>query len=104
MNKLKALTTLDDERLAPYFITKDDYCWTVNERVTPNQNHFRAKKSSKIYNKPRAYFPNLGQALNWISQNQLHDKGESTMDDVLKKFKTIETNIKSYTNELRSTI
>ena len=45
--KAKSLTKIEDPRLEPYFITKDDNCYTVNERVIPNQDHFRSKGNIK---------------------------------------------------------
>ena len=41
--KAKSLTTISDPLMEPYFITKDEMCFTVNERITPNKDHFRSK-------------------------------------------------------------
>ena len=40
--KAKSLTTISDPLMEPYFITKDEMCFTVNERITPNKDHFRS--------------------------------------------------------------
>ena len=39
----KSLTTISDPLMEPYFITKDETCYTVNERIQPDTNHFRSK-------------------------------------------------------------
>ena len=39
--KAKAITVITDPLLEPYYITKDDLCYTVNERIIPNKDHFR---------------------------------------------------------------
>lgn len=41
--KAKSITVISDHLMEPYYITKDDLCYTVNERITPNKDHFRSK-------------------------------------------------------------
>ena len=102
--KPKSLTKIEDPRLEPYFITKDDNCYTVNERVIPNKDHFRSKGNIKEYAKPQSYYPDLGRALEYISHNSLHNRETNNLDQIIENFKLIETNIKSYTNEIRGII
>ena len=102
--KAKSLTKIEDPRLEPYFITKDDNCYTVNERVIPNQDHFRSNGNIKEYAKPQSYYADLGMALEYIAKNSLHNRETNNLDQIIENFKLIETNIKSYTNEIRSTI
>ena len=63
MKNSKQLTVIKDPNLEPYFITKDDHCYTVQMTVKPNANHFRTKGKGKEYSKPQTYHPNLGSAL-----------------------------------------
>ena len=38
IRKRKTNQTLTDSKLEPFFITVDDYCFTVKERVTPDSD------------------------------------------------------------------
>ena len=49
--KLKSHTLIEDPALEPYFITRDDNCYTVNQRIQSNANHFRSTGKSKEYTK-----------------------------------------------------
>ena len=101
MKKSKQLTIIEDSKLEPYFITKDDHCYTVQERITPNADHFRTKGKGKEYSKPQTYHPNLGSALESISKMQLHTKKNYTsINDVIENYRKIESNIKQYIKQL----
>lgn len=103
--KAKSLTTISDPLMEPYFITKDEMCYTVNERITPNRDHFRSKGNGTEYAKPQGYYPNFDQALEKITKEKLHTRKEyNSLSEFLNEFKLIETNIKNYTDGLRSTI
>ena len=103
--KSKSITTISDPLMEPYYITKDDVCYTVNERIIPNENHFRSKGKGTEYAKPQGYYPEFKQALEKVAKEQLHTrKSYTSLNDFLDKFKQIENNIKSYTDGIRSTI
>ena len=51
MKKFKQVQTISDKSLEPFFITKDEYSYTVKEMVTSDANHFRSKGKSKTYEK-----------------------------------------------------
>ena len=103
--KAKSLTTISDPLMEPYYITKDELCFTVNERITPNKNHFRSKGEGTEYSKPQGYYPEFQQALVKVAKEKLHTrKNYETLSEFLNEFKLIETNIKNYTDGLRSTI
>ena len=100
----KSLTLIEDPRLEPYFITKDDNCYTVNERIISSGDHFRSKGASNEYAKAQGYYSKFGQALTKIAQEQANDRGEHSLDEYFAKLEQINNNLKSYTNELRSNI
>tara|TARA_B100001778_G_scaffold267795_1_gene229100 strand:+ start:118 stop:438 length:321 start_codon:yes stop_codon:yes gene_type:complete len=103
--KPKSITTISDPLLDPFYITKDDVCYTVNERIEPNKNHFRSKGGGKSYAKPQGYYPNFEQALQKIAQEKLHTrKNYESLSLFLDEFKSIKLNIKNYTDGIRSTI
>jgi|TARA_B100001094_G_scaffold187041_1_gene181235 hypothetical protein len=103
--KPKSLTTISDPLMEPYYITRDELCYTVNERITPDKNHFRSKGNGTEYAKPQGYYPEFQQALVKVAKEKLHTrKNYETLSEFLNEFKLIETNIKNYTDGLRSTI
>ena len=73
-NKSRSLTTISDPSLDPYFITKDDHCYTVNIKIESDKDHFRSKGKSKSYSKSISYHARVDQALKWVSNEQLHIK------------------------------
>ena len=84
MNKIKQLTTIEDPNLEPYFITKDDHCYTVQMRVKPNSNHFRTKGKVKEYINSLRRFVQLmddkiGPSLSWTAAPQLKDEKENDL-------------------------
>ena len=102
--KAKSITTITDPIFDPYFITKDDHCYTVNVKVESDKDHFRSKGKSKTYSKSISYHARFDQALRWISDEQLHIKKKLDLNEFLTQFKNIRNNIKEYTDGIRSTI
>ena len=95
--KPKSLTLIEDPNLDPYYITKDENCYTVNIRVVSDKNHFRSTGKSKTYSKALTFHANFEQALERISKEKLHTKKHyKNLTDFLNEFKNIETNIKNY--------
>tara|TARA_R100001591_G_scaffold22757_4_gene32460 strand:- start:4575 stop:4892 length:318 start_codon:yes stop_codon:yes gene_type:complete len=102
--KAKSITTITDPILDPYFITKDDHCYTVNIKVESDKDHFRSKGKSKTYSKSISYHARFDQALRWVSDEQLHIRKKLDLNEFLTQFKNIRNNIKEYTDGIRSTI
>ena len=103
--KSKSITVITDPLMEPYYISKDDMCYTVNERITPDKNHFRSKGNGTEYAKPQGYYPAFDQALQKIVEEKLHTKKEyNSLREFLNEFNIIRTKIKSYTDGIRSTI
>lgn len=101
----KNTTTISDPLLEPFYISKDDMCYTVNERITPNEHHFRSVGKGTEYSKPQGYYPDFKSALEKITKEKLHTRKDyKDLIEFLNDYKEIETNIKQYTDGLRSTI
>ena len=103
-NKSRSLTTISDPSLDPYFITKDDHCYTVIERIIPNGDHFRTKNGGKEYAKPQGYYPNFDQALHKVAELKLDTKDYSNLKNYIQDYQSISNQIKSYTDGIRSTV
>ena len=98
--KPNSLTLIEDPSMEPYFITKDEHCYTVNRRIKSNANHFRSTGKSKTYSKALTFHSKFEDALKRITEEQLHTKKHyKTLNDFLNHFLSIENNIKNYINE-----
>jgi hypothetical protein len=97
--KRKSIQTIRDSRLDPYFITKDEYSYTIKQVVTSDADHFRSKGKSKTYEKALYYHSNMGQALNKIAQLQADGDDYNDLDDFIAEYKDVAEKIKSYTDE-----
>ena len=102
--KKKLITTISDPLLEPFYIQKDEMCYTVIERIIPNGDHFRTKNGGKEYAKPQGYYPNFDQALHKVALEKLHNKKDhKSLNSFLDDFRAIELKIKNYTDGIRST-
>jgi len=104
LRKRKTNQTLRDPKLEPFFITVDDYCFTIKERVTSDTDHFKSSGKVKVYEKSLFYVPNLGMALSRIAELKAGIGDFNSLDEYLKNYEIITNEIKEYTHELRSII
>ena len=102
--KRKSIQTITDPLLEPYFITKDEYSYTVKERVTSDASHFRSKGKSKTYEKSLYYYPEFEQAVNKIADLKTTKEDFDSLNEYLENYKLIKNQIKNYTDGIRSAI
>ncbi len=100
----KSIQIITDPLLEPFFISKDEYSYTVKQNVTSDASHFRSKGNSKTYEKSLYYFSNFNQALNKIAELKNEGENYSSIQEYLKNYKQISNQIKQYTDGIRSTI
>jgi len=100
MKKFKQIQTITDPLLEPYFLTKDEYGFTVKENVAPNSNHFRTQGKGKKYEKSLYYYPNFEACLERIAILKLSQKEEySLIKDYIAAYKEISEDLKEYINQ-----
>jgi hypothetical protein len=104
VKKSKTLQTLTDPKLEPFFITVDEYCYTVKEKITSDITHFKSNGVAKEYEKSLFYFPDLGSALSKIIDLKTGSKDFDSLKEYLNEYKNTKNEIKEYANQLRSTI
>jgi len=102
--KRKSIQTITDPLLEPFFITKDEYSYTVKQNVTSDASHFRAKGKAKTYEKSLYYFANIDQALQKIANLKSDIGNFSSLEEYINNYLKISINIKNYTDGLRSNI
>ena len=102
--KRKSIQIITDPLLEPFFITKDEYSYTIKQKVTSDASHFRSKGNSKTYKKSLYYFSNFGQALRKIADLKSDIEDFNSLDKYIKNYIKISTNIKNYTDGIRSIV
>lgn len=76
------MTIIKDEVLEPFHISKDQYCYTVVETITPEEKNLGRfgnkgnKNEGKNYEKPLGYYGNFADALKKIAKSKLEFKDE----------------------------
>ena len=100
----KSIQTITDPLLEPFFITKDEYSYTVKQNVTSDASHFRSKGKSKTYEKSLYYFPTFGSALNKIAELKAGVDNYDSLEEYINNYTKISTNIKNYTDGIRSIV
>ena len=77
-----ANTIIKDPVLEPFYISKDQYCYTVMEVITPEEKNLGRfgnkgnKNEGKDYEKPLGHYVNLAHALKKIAKSKLDVKLE----------------------------
>ena len=102
--KRKSIQTITDPLLEPFFITKDEYSYTVKQNVSSDATHFRSKGNSKTYEKSLYYFTRFDQALNKIGELKAGIENYDSLEEYINNYIKISTNIKNYTDGIRSIV
>ncbi len=102
--KRKSIQIITDPLLEPFFITKDEYSYTVKQNITSDSTHFRSKGNAKTYEKSLYYFTRFDQALNKISDLKSDMESFNSLEEYINNYTKISTNIKNYTDGIRSIV
>lgn len=74
---------ITDPLLEPYFIDMDQYCFTVFEKITPEN------EGGKIYSKSVGHYSNLGSCLDTVIRRKTNNKSYESLRAYLDEFKQI---------------
>jgi hypothetical protein len=100
----KSIQVITDPLLEPFFITKDEYSYTIKQIIESDSSHFRSKGKSKTYEKSLYYFPRLDQCLNRIGNLKSDLNNHNSLKSYMEEYKNISNQIKEYTDGIRSII
>ena len=100
----KSIQVITDPLLEPFFITKDEYSYTVKQNIESDSSHFRSKGKSKTYEKSLYYYPQFDQAINKIAELKSQLDSFDSIKNYLENYKEISNQIKKYTDGIRSAI
>ena len=104
VKKRKSTQTITDVLLEPFFISKDEFCFTVKQNVKTDGSHFKSKGEGKIYEKSLHYFATFEEALTKIAKLKCESDSFHSLEEYINNYKTISNQIKDYTDEIRSII
>ena len=71
-------TIIKDPVLGQFHISKDAYCYTVVETITPDEKNLEKGSKGKKYEKPVGHYGKLSQALAKIAKYKTDRKPEYT--------------------------
>jgi hypothetical protein len=89
-------TTIRDEALEPFYIQKDQYCYTIFESIKPTGKGARKSKNGENYTKSHGHYGNFGSAVKEIGKHKLNsqDKDYSSIKEYLNDWVKIQEEIK----------
>jgi hypothetical protein len=100
----KSIQVIRDPLLEPFFLTRDEYSFTIKQVIESDSDHFRSKGKSKTYEKSLYYFSDFGRAINKIAELRSNLEDYNSLKEYIDNYQTISNQIKNYTDEIRSTI
>jgi hypothetical protein len=82
-------TIIKDPVLEPFFLSKDEYCYTVYEIVTPDPKNLEKGSKGKDYQKALGHYTKLSHALNCIAKVKLdHKKEYNSIKSYIQQWET----------------
>ena len=98
MNK----TIIRDPNLEPFYISRDKYCYSVIELITPTRTRGGSKKEKEPYEKAIGHYTHLNQALKSIAKGRLSSppKQYSSIMDYLAYYDEINKELETLLNKL----
>lgn len=94
------MSTIRDKALEPYYIGKDNYCYTVYEIITPKKENLEKGAKGVAYEKPVGHYSKIGGALLKISKEKLdsNPKDYESVMDYLDRWEDIKNEINELLN------
>jgi hypothetical protein len=86
--KTETNRVITDPLMEPYFLSIDDACITVNERITPDIKYIRTK-TGEDYIKPLGHFSNMRNALNKVIKSKVNSKSYDSLKEYMNEYSTM---------------
>lgn len=75
--------TINDPLLEPYYISMDQYCYTLFEKITPEN------EGGKDYFKSTGHYSNIGACLEALAKRKVNNKSYNSLCDFIKEYQEI---------------
>jgi hypothetical protein len=86
--KVSTTKTITDPSLEPYFISMDDYCYTLKQKITPTYSD-----SGKEYIHDVGHFTNVDGAIKKIIKLKVNTQSYESLKQYLEEYKNIQQSI-----------
>jgi hypothetical protein len=95
-------TIIKDPLFGDFFISKDQYCYTVFENYHTDTSHFKSKGVSKQHQNPIGYFKTLSGAVECVFKSKLHNDGKEyeSFKDYMNDWKILKEEINNLLNKI----
>lgn len=95
-------TIIKDPNLEPFYISKDKYCYTVIELITPTRTRGKSIKTKEPYEKSIGHYTHINHALKAIARGKLTSppKSYNSVKDYLSYYKEINDELKTLLNKM----
>lgn len=90
-------TIIKDQSFGPFFISKDQHCYTVFENYATDTSHFKSKGVSQNHQNPIGYFKTFSGALECVFKSKLHSEGKEyeSIKDYINEWNNLKEEIKN---------
>lgn len=93
------MTIIKDPIMEPFYIGKDNYCYTVYEVVTPDAENVKTKGKGKVYEKPVGHYSDFGRALECVAKSKTNSNSTySSIQEYLSNWNSIKNEINQLTD------
>jgi len=93
------MATIKDALLEPFYIGKDNYCYTVYEVITPDSKNLEEGSKGKIYEKPVGHYSSFGRALECVAKCKTELRDEySSIREYIQTYNELKNNIEQLVN------
>jgi hypothetical protein len=92
------MTLIKDQILEPYFIERDQYCYTVYETVVPQRKHWKKSELGESYDKALGYYSSFGSAVKTILDLKVNKEGKTfnSLQEYLKEWEEVKSKIENF--------
>jgi hypothetical protein len=95
-------TIIKDPTLEPFYISKDKYCYTVIELITPTRTRGSSTKQKEPYEKSIGHYTHINHALKAIAKGRLTSppKLYNSIKDYLSYYEEINKELETLLNKM----
>ena len=77
--------TISDPSMEPYFISMDDYCYTLKQKITPTYTD-----SGKEYVQDVGHYSNIDSAVKKVMKLKVNTKSYDSLKEFITEYKQIQ--------------
>jgi hypothetical protein len=83
--EISSTRTISDPSMEPYFISMDDYCYTLKQKITPTYTD-----SGKEYVQDVGHYSNIDSVIKKVMKLKINTKSYNSLKEYLQEYKQIQ--------------